>query len=164
VICLPALFHAEEVLIIFEVLTPAASQIIVDSMGSISVVTTIAVCILCLRARRAGITAHLELAVLFYSAYSLPPIAHFTVYFCVLHSSLHLGRSLKKLGVTNVLVYAVPFTLLSFVLGSILFIALPDIDVSSQLIQVIFVGLFALTVPHMILISLLNREQERAIQ
>ena len=164
VICLPALFHPEEVLIIFEVLTPAASQIIVDSMGSISVVTTIAVCILCLRARRAGITAHLELAVLFYSAYSLPPIAHFTVYFCVLHSSLHLGRSLKKLGVTNVLVYAVPFTLLSFVLGSILFIALPDIDVSSQLIQVIFVGLFALTVPHMILISLLNQEQERAIQ
>ncbi len=164
VITLPALFYPEELLAIFAVLTPATGQIIVDSMRLVSVVSTLAVCALCLRAQRPNIVVLLELAVLFFSAFALPPIAHFTVYFCVLHSPIHLGRSLKKLGITKTLVYAVPFTVLSFVFGIILFISLPDIDVSSRFIQVIFVGLLALTVPHMLLIGLLNQQQERTVQ
>jgi len=163
VITLPALFYREELLAIFAVLTPSGYQIIVDTMGLVSVVSSLAICTFCLRAHRPSKTALIELTVLFCSAFALPPIAHFTVYFCVLHSPLHLSRSLKKLGIKKTLIYAVPFTVLSFVLGAILFISLPTIDVSTQFIQVIFVGLLALTVPHMLLISMSNYKHDRTM-
>ena len=64
---------------------------------------------------------------------------------------------MEQLGLAETLVYAVPFTVLSFVLGAGLFLSLPDIDFSFQLTQVVFVGLFALTVPHMLLIGVLSQ-------
>ena len=65
---------------------------------------------------------------------------------------------MEQLGLVKTLVYAVPFTMLSLGAGALLFASLPDIDISFQLIQVVFVGLFALTVPHMLLIGVLNQD------
>lgn len=100
-----------------------------------------------------------ELVALLFAAIALPPIAYFTVYFCFLHSPLHLKNSLEKLGVFEILLYAIPFTILSMGGGAYLFMSLPRIEISYQLMQVVFVGLFALTVPHMLLIALINQKQ-----
>lgn len=158
VITLPALFHPAEVLAIFAVLAPAGSQIIVDGMALISIVSSLAVAYCCLKTRQPSVIVLAELVILLCAAYALPPIAYFTVYFCLLHSPLHLNQSMEQLGLVKTLVYAVPFTVLSFGAGALLFVSLPDIDFSFQLMQVVFVGLFALTVPHMLLIGVLNQD------
>ena len=160
VITLPALFYPAEVLAIFAVLAPAGSQIIVDSMAFISIVSSLIVFYCCLKTRQQSVTVLAELVILFCTAYALPPIAYFTVYFCLLHSPLHLNQYVEQLGLVETLVYAVPFTMLSFGAGALLFVSLPDIDFSFQLMQVVFVGLFALTVPHMLLIGVLNRDSQ----
>ena len=160
VITLPALFYPAEVLAIFAVLAPAGSQIIVDGMALISIVSSLIVFYCCLKTRQQSVTVLAELVILFCTAYALPPIAYFTVYFCLLHSPLHLNQYMEQLGLVETLVYAVPFTMLSFGAGALLFVSLPDIDFSFQLMQVVFVGLFALTVPHMLLIGVLNRDSQ----
>ena len=158
VITLPALFYPSEVHAIFEVLAPAASHIIVDGMAIISIASSLTVAFYCLKDRRPSLIVLTELVILSCAAFALPPVVYFTVYFCLLHSPLHLSQSVQQLGVSQTLVYAVPFTVLSFVAGAILFLSLPDIEVSFQFIQVIFIGLFALTVPHMLLIGVLHQE------
>ena len=158
VITLPALFYPAEVLAIFAVLAPAGSLIIVDGMVLLSIASSLTVAVCCLRTQQPSVILLAELVILFCAAYALPPIAYFTVYFCLLHSPLHLNQSMEQLGLAETLVYAVPFTVLSFVLGALLFLNLPAIDFSFQLMQVIFVGLFALTVPHMLLIGVLNQD------
>ena len=156
VITLPALFYPAEVLAIFAVLAPAGSQIIVDGMVLLSVTSSLTAVFCCFKTQ-SSVVLLAELVVLFCAAYALPPIAYFTVYFCLLHSPLHLNQSMEQLGLAETLAYAVPFTVLSFVLGAGLFLSLPDIDFSFQLMQTVFVGLFALTVPHMLLIGVLNQ-------
>ena len=144
-------------LAIFAVLAPAGSQIIVDGMVLLSVASSLTAAFCCFKKQQSSVILLAELVVLFCAAYALPPIAYFTVYFCLLHSPLHLNQSMEQLGLAETLVYAVPFTVLSFVLGAGLFLSLPDIDFSFQLMQVVFVGLFALTVPHMLLIGVLSQ-------
>jgi len=160
VITLPALFHPAEVLAIFAVLAPAGSQIIVDGMVLLSIASSLTAAYCCFKTQPSSLILLAELVVLFCAAYALPPIAYFTVYFCLLHSPLHLNQSMEQLGLAETLVYAVPFTVLCFVLGAGLFLSLPDIDFSFQLMQVVFVGLFALTVPHMLLIGVLNQDSQ----
>lgn len=84
-----------------------------------------------------------------------PPLVAFTVYFCGMHSLRHILRtktyadmSFIKLG----LISLVPMTGLVFitVFALLYSVEIPD---HQQLLRFLFVGLAALTVPHMILID-----------
>lgn len=160
VITLPALFHADAVTAIFDQLTPRSSTTIVYSMGFIAIVSSLHVFVCCTAKPRPQAPAVLELLVLFGAALALPPIPYFTLYFCLLHSPLHLRDSLSLLGVTETLTYAVPFTLLSLGAGTLFLMNLPDAEWTAQITQVIFIGLFALTVPHMLLIQLIKSKTD----
>tara|TARA_B110000305_G_C19274016_1_gene555951 strand:+ start:59 stop:931 length:873 start_codon:yes stop_codon:yes gene_type:complete len=159
VICLPTLFYPTECIEIFNVLAPMSSQMIVSAMALLSIAVTLFVSFCILSSSKKNVAVMTELVALLFAAIALPPIAYFTVYFCFLHSPLHLKNSLEKLGVFEILLYAVPFTILSMGGGAYLFMSLPRIEISYQLMQVVFVGLFALTVPHMLLIALINQKQ-----
>jgi Brp/Blh family beta-carotene 15,15'-monooxygenase len=161
VITLPALFYSQEVLAIFYLLAPTYSDTIVSGMAVFSILSTLFVFFSCFKIPHPSHTVLAELAILFCAAVALPPIPFFTVYFCLLHSPLHLSESLAQLGLSETVVFAVPFTALSFAAGSLFLLGLPDISFSFQLIQVIFVGLFALTIPHMLLIGALNQGKNR---
>jgi Brp/Blh family beta-carotene 15,15'-monooxygenase len=156
VITLPALFHAEAVTEIFDLLVRQSGPIIVYCMGCLAAASSLYVFVCCIIKPRPRATALLELLVLFGSALVLPPIPYFTLYFCLLHSPLHLRDSLLELGTTETLTYAIPFTVLSIAAGFLFWVNLPAVELSAQIIQVIFIGLFALTVPHMVLIELLK--------
>lgn len=164
VITMPSLFHPSEVLVIFSVLAPVSSQIFVDGMVILSKMSLLAMSIVFLKGGRPPFSVLAELIVLLIAAFVLPPIAYFSVYFCLLHSALHLHRSLEQLGTINTLKYAVPFTALSCLFGISLYFSLPDIEFSFHLIQVVFVGLFALTVPHMLLTGILNTGLHRNLR
>lgn len=94
------------------------------------------------------------LAVSLLSTFASPLIA-FTVYFCGMHSVRHILRTKDYAGTT--------FMRLSFIsmapMLGVLFMAvlgwhyLPDLPNYEKLLRFIFVGLAALTVPHMLLID-----------
>ena len=154
VITLPAFFFEVKVTSIFDLLVPNSSAVVVELMGFIAVVSTLYVVCRCMSAPDLSKIALIEIFTLFRASVALPPIPYFTLYFCLLHSPLHLHESLSKLGFSQVMVFALPFTVLGIAAGIAFLIHLPAADLSQQIIQVIFIGLFALTVPHMVLIAL----------
>ena len=99
----------------------------------------------------------LEIIFILLSFIYLPLILAFSMYFCFLHSSKHifgLARELDSQNIRNGLklfiVKAVPLTLLTafFAFLSLYFL---DQNINENIIQVIFIGLASLTLPHIIL-------------
>jgi len=88
----------------------------------------------------------------------LPPLVGFSIYFCLIHSMRHfatmramLTDTISKLQITR---FTVLFSAMCWAVGLILLAQQSNnIGIEPALLQVIFIGLAALTVPHMILID-----------
>lgn len=96
--------------------------------------------------------AGLVLALLLMSAMALPPLVFFALYFCTLHSPRHIISTVAGLAPGAALRTAVLFTLPTVGVGVavVLWMGAPW---EPGLLRVIFGGLFALTVPHMLLVE-----------
>jgi Brp/Blh family beta-carotene 15,15'-monooxygenase len=105
----------------------------------------------------------LQLFALLVLSVSAPPLVYFAIYFCVLHSPTHLigyfqmaGPALRGRLARMTLIYS---------LGS-LAVSIPvvwlwsDAGTNSLLARLIFIGLAALTVPHMALLEIASRRVE----
>lgn len=114
--------------------------------------------------------ARAEMAVLVCWFVAAPPILAFTLYFCAWHAVRHSLRAMGRIHRTRPAVavrkyaswVALP-TVASWGLGLAAWMALGDGDhrlSASALWQVTFVGLFALTVPH-VLIEIITQRTER---
>lgn len=95
----------------------------------------------------------------------LPLIPAFALYFCFIHSRRHftaLYQATKSLAPQSVWPLGLGLSLASWLAGGImLFILNQTQDFAISAIQIIFIGLAALTVPHMILIDGLWRPLAR---
>lgn len=94
-----------------------------------------------------------EVAVLLISSFLITPLLHFTLYFCFLHSTKHFVHTAKALSVSlkRAIWLSLPFVFLT-IFGAF-FIAWtgPQRWVNTALLQYLFIGLFGLTVAHMLL-------------
>lgn len=94
------------------------------------------------------------LGVLFYV---LPPLWGFAFYFCAIHSLRHFKSIYRlvdvngALGLDVISILVISFVTISAILGAALI--LPDYDYTTNLVRTVFIGLAALTVPHMLLID-----------
>ena len=98
----------------------------------------------------------LELIAMGFLCVLAPPLLAFTAYFCAMHSARHILRSLQ---------YAESSTLRPVIQAALLpmlgvvillaagFVWLRDLSLEAQLIQLVFVTLAALTLPHMALVE-----------
>ena len=95
----------------------------------------------------------------------LPPLVGFALYFCLFHTARHMAHIWQNLRtvmpVRQVYWQAAIFTMLSWGAGLLVFMWVDSGDVTADLMRVIFVGLAALTVPHMILVDGWLRGSER---
>ncbi len=88
--------------------------------------------------------------------YVLPPLWGFAFYFCAIHSLRHFKSIYRlvdvngALGLDVISILVISFVTISAILGAALI--LPDYDYN-QSGQNVFIGLAALTVPHMLLID-----------
>jgi len=88
----------------------------------------------------------------------LPPLVGFSIYFCLIHSVRHftsmkamLSDTISKLQITKTTVL---FSAICWAVGLIILAQQSsNIGVEPALLQVIFIGLAALTVPHMMLVD-----------
>ncbi|WP_213686115.1 Brp/Blh family beta-carotene 15,15'-dioxygenase [Roseicyclus sp.] len=92
------------------------------------------------------------------AALALPPLLFFIVCFCGLHSVRHFTQTLQSVPKSGqaVLISAVPSCTVVVIAG-IAWVLLPQTDVQLSL-QIVFIGLAALTVPDMLLVDRLHRQ------
>lgn len=113
-----------------------------------------------LRRWRAGVLEMVLLTAIFALT---PPLVGFAIYFCVVHSFRHvsgvLGTLRASMSWVALINQAAFFTIASWVAGALaIWYLTDDANLEPVLLRVVFIGLAALTVPHMILVDgLFNR-------
>ena len=111
---------------------------------------------------RIGIIEILFLLMIFYI---FDPLLSFTIYFCFFHTYKHLKHLVsnvylylpnKKFVIYSTLV----FTIISWIGGLVIvFFLVQNFSLYQSIIKVIFIGLAALTLPHMILVDFIYRKK-----
>jgi len=96
----------------------------------------------------------LQLGMITIAALVLHPLVYFTCYFCLLHSPRHLLETAEQLGMTS-LWQAYRATLatvmVTLLLAAAAFATWHGVPGQARLLRTVFIGLAALTVPHMLL-------------
>lgn len=162
----PALFHQQDVTRLFDYLAPENVAIFAAQATALTgglALALLLVTLLCDRNARGQ--AALEQVLLWSTAFVLEPLIYFAVYFCALHSMRHFTIALKStanarrgLGMSIALSIVVIGVAAVFV-GSQGQIGTAASEIPDVLMQTIFIGLAALTVPHMLLVDRFHRMQ-----
>ena len=152
--------HRPEVDIIFGYLTGADTMPVWNILDIMTAVVGVAVAICIIQGlwhRRWRITA-LELVALGVLFAMTPPLVGFAVYFCLVHSARHvagvLGSLRRDMSRAALINQATLLTVASWVAGGLALWWFGDqTNPEPMLMRVVFIGLAALTVPHMILVD-----------
>lgn len=101
-----------------------------------------------------------EWIALIISSLVLSPLLHFALYFCLLHSPKHLQDVSATLDVSvgKAIIVSLPFVLLTLLFAVVLFKLVGTSTLDITLLRWIFIGLFGLTISHMLLITLWHQE------
>ena len=152
--------HHPEVDVIFGYLTGADTALVWQALDVMTVIVGLAT-VICIGQGlwyRRWRSAALELAALGVLFAMTPPLVGFAVYFCLVHSARHvagiigsLRREMSRVALVN---QAAILTVASWAVGGLALWWFADqADPEPMLMRVIFIGLAALTVPHMILVD-----------
>ena len=162
----PALMHHADVTTLFEYLAPAhAAALAADGSavaGCAALLVFIALTICRPAARK---RAALEQAILWGAAFLLPPLVFFAVYFCGLHSVRHFDATIRCVPrAAQALATAVVLAAATTLTAAFIFMTRSGGGLSFEdgTMQVVFIGLAALTVPHMLLVERFHRHHPAA--
>ena len=154
----PALAHQTSVTFIFSWLIPnEAVSAVAGVMNSLSLPLLLgAAGVVCFRWQKSRPQCE-EIIVVAFAATILPPLTFFVIYFCALHSMRHLADA--RLTLSNVRSSALVFrgapyaatAMACCLAGSVFFLGIP---LGAAFLSSVFVGLAALTLPHMLLCEL----------
>ena len=154
-----SLFHRSEVDSIFEVLIGSDTGIVWLFLQAIGVLTLVLIPYVILsKSKQERTAASFEVVGLLALFAIAPPLLGFAIYFCGVHSVRHfkhmgvmLKSTLQQFQVTRTTVI---FSLMTWAVGLLVLAnQSASIGLEPALLQVIFIGLAALTVPHMILVD-----------
>jgi len=156
VIALPALVFQSDVAMLFGLLTLEPTATLFADLMHNTAIAAIVASVFCLiwNVRRAPWIV-VEYALLVTTALITPPLIYFVIYFCGLHSPRHFLLTADQLGLTPAqgLRAALPImaaTLLFSAVGAVaVYTFAPTIKAAT--LQLVFIGLAAVAVPHMIL-------------
>jgi Brp/Blh family beta-carotene 15,15'-monooxygenase len=154
----PALFQREEVATIFAYLAPeptanfAALLLALSGAGALAFFVALIAYQPSFRTRAA-----VEQGIIWIAAACLAPLVYFIVYFCTLHSIRHFTDAIffiehKRQAMRIAVVLSIVTILASF-MGFAIMQKLGADDLEKSVLQIVFIGLAALTVPHMILVD-----------
>ena len=107
----------------------------------------------------------IELSFLLLIFYIFDPLLSFTIYFCFFHTFKHLKQLIENIyeylpNKKFVLFSTLSFTLISWLGGILIVLYLAqNFSYYESIIKVIFIGLAALTLPHMLLVDIFYRKK-----
>jgi len=160
VVTLPAVLHGRAEAQIFGLLGMVHAQMLADISR---VVAPVAVtvggvgAVLQFTQRRKDLVEFLAIVA---GALMLEPLVFFTCYFSLLHSPRHLLETAENLGLVNfqsIALKSFPILIATLVLGGLFYLNLPGSSMSGRIVMTVFIGLAALTVPHMLLETIASR-------
>jgi len=157
IIVLPVLLHAQDVSRLFSFLVgETASARVLYGLHLLVWPWLIALSCAAAYSLRTNWLTTAELAAVALLAVFTEPLLAFTVFFCGMHGARHILRTFEYSGRSQprqlvVSAFAPMLAVLVAALGA--FFWLPHLSVETRIIQVVFVGLAALTVPHMLLVE-----------
>lgn len=154
----PALFWQDDVAAIFAYLAskPAANlaALFLAIAGGIALILFLSLTILRPKVRT---KATVEQAIIWIAAACMSPLVYFGIYFCSLHSVRHFTSALASLeNQRHALRMAGLLTAITVFGGLIGFTILQRADdaaMEESILQIVFIGIAALTVPHMLLVD-----------
>jgi beta-carotene 15,15'-dioxygenase len=157
VIVLPALWHGPELeRLLGLVAGPSSAAFVAPILSQLAPAWLAATVLACALQARTSRLAACESAALAALSLAAPPLAAFSVYFCAMHSPRHILRTLSGLQAAEAR-YAVALalwpTLAVLVAAALLGWQVSELSVEAGLMQLVFVGLAALTLPHMVLLE-----------
>ena len=159
-------FHRGEVNQIFAYLTnqdTATVWLAIDIL-TVGVIAAIITCVVQASKNPKWAATVLELLLLGIIYAIAPPLLGFAIYFCCIHSARHFRKIYATIRETvasdNIKNQAILFTVISWIGAGIAFWMFADFaDPGPTILRITFIGLAALTVPHMILIDgILNQK------
>jgi Brp/Blh family beta-carotene 15,15'-monooxygenase len=154
----PALFWQAKVAAIFAYLAPEpAANLAALSLaiaGCVALILCVSLTILCPMVRT---RATVEQGIIWIAAACLSPLVYFVIYFCSLHTVRHFTSALASLeNQRHALRTAGLLTAITVFGGLIGFTILQKSDAAvpeQSILQIVFIGIAALTVPHMLLVD-----------
>ena len=153
-ICLPALFHSTETTMIFSMLTGREMDWLVHALALPGMVATAGILLTSLHLRHQNPGLAFELLLILIIAAVLPPLLFFLVYFCFLHSARNIRILIRELKFPKkqIIRVAMIYSLLATTMGIVVFFAVPEhIESQTVMLRILFIGLAALTAPHLLL-------------
>ena len=154
----PAIIHPQQVTDLFANLAPlAAAKYCANAAAYLGAFGLYVLIITLTLQPKARSNATLEQIIIWMAAFLLPPLIYFAVYFCGLHSVRHFQISIQAIPNARRALLTATASSLLVALTAVLFgqyqidksgIAMPEV-----IMQVVFIGLAALTVPHMLLVD-----------
>ncbi|MBG6106999.1 Brp/Blh family beta-carotene 15,15'-dioxygenase [Frigoribacterium sp. CG_9.8] len=169
---LPAFAHHDEVAGIYRTLAGPGGVIVADVQTWLGPVAIAAMLLGAAFALRRRPTDALEILLAATLAIVAPPLVFFVLYFCALHSARHLrhGFAEERGGGRTAALILVVYTVVPIVaVGVLTAIFAGDFAPGGALagdwiIRLVFIGLAALTVPHMVVIAIGELRQRRQSQ
>ena len=157
ILVLPSLFHADEMGRLFGLLVgPGTAYMLMPWIRLLAWVWLPCVCLAVILRSRSDLTGAMEIGAAALLALVVPPLVSFTLFFCGMHSARHILRTIDYSGRTSarLLLVAALLPMLGVIaVSAVAWHFLKDTPLEARVIQIIFVGLAALTVPHMILVE-----------
>jgi beta-carotene 15,15'-dioxygenase len=153
----PAWFHQADVARLFGDLVAGdfAGQM-AGILRSMALPWCVGLCVTLMLQWRANWMTSLEVVAVSVLAMAAPPLVGFTVFFCGMHSARHAIRTqafAADLSWVDLLKKAAAPTAVCAATGLALWPSLGALTFDAAIVRVLFVGLAALTVPHMVLIE-----------
>ena len=163
--------HRSESDVIFAYLTGGDTMLVWQGLDMLTVIVGVSLVVCLAQAlwhRRWRGTA-LELGVLAVLFALTPPLVGFAVYFCCVHSARHVAAIMSGLrqhmSANAMLLQTLVFTVASWLAGAVAIWWFADMaDPQPVILRVVFIGLAALTVPHMILVDGFYRRATRTLK
>lgn len=161
VIVLPALWHGQELQHLLGLVAgPDAAASVAPVLGQLAAPWLAATVLACALQARTSWLAAGESAALAALSLTVPPLVAFSLYFCAMHSPRHILRTLEKLQAAEArraVRLALWPTLAVLATAALVGLLAGDVPLEALTMQLVFVGLAALTLPHMLLIERARR-------
>ncbi len=166
VIVLPALCHGAELQRLLGLVAgPASAAFVMPALRLLAAPWLCATVLACLLEARRSPLAATELAALAAVSTAAPPLVAFAVYFCAMHSPRHILRTLpsrQAADARRALAMALWPTVAVFIAAVGAGLLASEMSLETWVLQLGFVGLAALTLPHMALLERVRRASRPA--
>lgn len=157
VLILPALFYSEEMARLFGMLVGAdAAGTVLPSLRLLAWIWLPCVILAVALRAKDQLLGALEIGSVVVLSVTAPPLISFTLFFCGMHSARHILRTIDYSGRASkrlLLVAGLLPMIGVLIVSAAAWYFLKGVPLEARIIEIVFVGLAALTVPHMILVE-----------